>query len=64
MTQSVAIVQWQVETWLADGRAALLRNLEAGWRAGLAEMAEAGLATVPAGVELYTNRFVGQALGE
>jgi NitT/TauT family transport system substrate-binding protein len=64
MAQSVAIVQWQVETWLADGRAALLRNLEAGWHAGLAEMAEAGLATVPAGVELYTNRFVGQALGE
>jgi NitT/TauT family transport system substrate-binding protein len=64
MAQSVAIVQWQVETWLAEGRAGLLRNLEAGWRAGLAEMAEAGLATVPAGAELYTNRFVGQALGE
>jgi hypothetical protein len=64
MAQSVAIVQWQVQTWLADGRGALLRNLDGGWRAGVGEMAEAGLATVPPGAELYTNRFVAQALPE
>ena len=64
MAQSVAIVQWQTQTWLADGRGALLRNLDGGWGAGVAEMAEAGLASVPPGVELYTNRFVAQALPE
>ena len=62
MAQAEAIVRWQTRTWLVDGRAALLRNLDAGWRAGLAEMADAGLATVPPGTKLYTNRFVAQAL--
>jgi NitT/TauT family transport system substrate-binding protein len=62
MAQSVAIVQWDIQTWLADGRAALLRNLDPVWRAGVEAMAQAGLARVPPGTKLYTNRFVAQAL--
>jgi NitT/TauT family transport system substrate-binding protein len=62
LPQSVAIVQWQTQTWLADGRATLLRNLDAGWRTGVTAMAETGLASVPADTELYTNRFVTQVL--
>jgi NitT/TauT family transport system substrate-binding protein len=64
MAQSAAIVRWQTQTWLADGRAALLRNLDTGWRTGVAEMADAGLGTLPPDAEIYTNRFVAQALPE
>jgi hypothetical protein len=60
--QSVAIMQWETQNWLADGRAVLLRNLDTGWRAGVTAMAEAGLASVPPNTELYTNRFVAQVL--
>lgn len=62
MAQNLAIMQWMAKTWLADGRAELLRNPEARWRAGVTEMADAGIATVPAATELFTNRFVEQAL--
>jgi NitT/TauT family transport system substrate-binding protein len=60
--QSVGIMQWMAATWMAEGRAELLRNPEAGWRAGVAEMAAAGIASVKPGTELYTNRFVDQVL--
>jgi len=60
--ESVAIVQWNAQDRLSDGRAALLRNLDGGWQAGVAAMAEAGLASVPPGIELYTNRFVAKVL--
>jgi hypothetical protein len=62
MARTVAIVQWEIETWLAEGRRELLRNIDAGWRTGLAAMAEAGLGSVQPGTEVYTNRFIEQVL--
>lgn len=62
MAQAVATVQWEIQNWLAQGRTELLRNIDAGWRDGAADIARAGLGTVPPGTELYTNRFLGQAL--
>ena len=60
--QSVAIVQWETENWLADGRPELLRNQDSGWQAGMTAMADAGLANVSPDTELYTNRFVAEVL--
>jgi hypothetical protein len=43
--------------WLAQGRAALLRNDPATRQAGAATMAAAGFGSVPEGTGLFTNRL-------
>jgi hypothetical protein len=60
MPENVAAVQSIVRGWLAAGPAQLMRNIDADWQAGVTIMAEAGLATLPPGKTLYTNRFVDQ----
>jgi NitT/TauT family transport system substrate-binding protein len=62
LARTVAVVQWEIQTWLAEGRPQLLRNIDAGWQTGMAAMADAGLGSVPPGTKVYTNRFIEQVL--
>jgi ABC-type nitrate/sulfonate/bicarbonate transport system substrate-binding protein len=50
------------QLWLARGRDALLRNLPDLWESGLKALRDAGLANPAALGELWTNRFVDEAL--
>ena len=54
----IRTVRGDIDLWLSEGRANLLRNIPELWQSGRDSLAEAGLADIPDVTKLYTNRFV------
>ncbi len=57
----IVTVKKDIEFWLSEGRANLLRNVPELWKSARDNLAEAGIANIVDETKLYTNRFVEEA---
>ncbi len=57
----VRTVTGDIDLWMTEGPANLMRNVPVLWQSARDSLAEAGLATIPDVTKLYTNRFIDEA---